>query len=168
MGGIGSGGHNRRSAASHTLTGTYRADRHGAKSTAGIARKAPRMPRDLDAAARRVWREIVPELERRGIITELDQMALVLYCTAVSDVQELSAIIDRAGMTFTTARGVVKARPEVAMLRRAMAQVLSMGRELGLTPLSRSRLPEAPLPEEDNPFLALMRPPAPREPAADG
>jgi hypothetical protein len=49
----------------------------------------PEKPDYLDAEASKEWDRIVPELERLGLLTQLDRAMLVSYCQAWSAVVEL-------------------------------------------------------------------------------
>lgn len=155
MGGIGSGGHNRKSAPVHRLAGTFRADRHGQKVAGSKALdvQMPNCPTWLGREAKREWRRITPLLEETGIITLLDRSTIAGYCTVYESVWRLERLIAEHGYTFTANNGNEVARPEVAMLDKARSQLSRYAVLLGLTPQSRERLVgrAAEVPEREKP-----------------
>lgn len=120
-----------------------------------IPPKAPSMPVFLGPAARREWRRVVPELERLGIIGELDRAALACYCSSVGQVAEAEAILRREGTTYTTPRGVTRPHPAVRIRRQAEQQVKVWSAELGLTPAARRRLGVIE-PDEENDLAEFL------------
>jgi P27 family predicted phage terminase small subunit len=118
-------------------------------------RIAPKCPSWLSKEAKREWKRIAPELERLGLLTQIDATALAAYCTAYARWREAEEIIAKEGMTYENERlGRIAQRPEVAIARQMMAQVRAFCTEFGLTPSARGRMtmPEAPNDDEDNPF----------------
>lgn len=80
------------------------------------------MPARLSAAAKAVWRRIVPPLAERGVLTDLDVDALVLLCV-------LRAEFEKDPVAFTSAR--------LGQLRQLLA-------DFGLSPATRARVPVLP------------------------
>lgn len=104
------------------------------------ANGTPPMPPHLDRRARVVWRQIVPELARLGLLTIVDGEALAAYCTAASMAYECRKVLKEKGMTFKTPSGYLQQRPEVSILNKAMHVIKAFGQEFGLTPSARTRL----------------------------
>lgn len=63
-----------------------------------------------------------------------------MYCQAWASAVEAQEHIDKFGPVIKTTNGNLIQNPYVAIRNRAMDQVLIYGRELGLSPSSRSRL----------------------------
>lgn len=86
--------------------------------------------------------------------------AIAAYASAEDEVITMTAIIEDLGATYqtTTANGDVmyRRRPEVAMRSDAMKRAQSLRAELGLGPVSISKVSAKP-PAEENPFLTLDR-----------
>jgi P27 family predicted phage terminase small subunit len=114
------------------------------KPTDGI----PPMPPHLDRRARVVWRQIVPELSRLGLLTVVDGEALAAYCTAASMAYNARKVLKEKGMTFKTPSGYLQQRPEVSILNKAMHVIKAFAQEFGLTPSARTRL-STEQPEDD-------------------
>ena len=104
----------------------------------------PTCPAWLSGEARREWRRVVPELERLGLLTLVDRVALAGYCQGWSRLRQCEQIIDKEGLTYTThsAQGgtMVRPRPEVSMGQKYLAQLRAFCVEFGLTPSSRGRM----------------------------
>jgi P27 family predicted phage terminase small subunit len=100
----------------------------------------PKMPRHLDKRAKAEWRAIVPGLTARGVLCELDGLALAMYCTMVSQLEHLTETLTREGVTYTGPRGGTHVRPEVRMARHARQEIAQMAAQFGLTPTSRARM----------------------------
>lgn len=95
---------------------------------------APKMPEDLGEHGERVWKLVVPELVRMGILGQVDTVTLEAYCRAYEGWKAMTPG-DRGWASYTTA-------------------MINMGSKLGLDPASRLRmtLPEAPDRVEDEIF----------------
>jgi P27 family predicted phage terminase small subunit len=97
-------------------------------------------PRWLTAEARKFWKEQAPDLESRGLLTGLDEVAFTMLCTLWSDIRDYQKRLAKDGPTLKGKRGAVRAHPVARMLSQAEAQFHSLAREFGLTPASRGRL----------------------------
>jgi P27 family predicted phage terminase small subunit len=97
-------------------------------------------PAWLTGEAKKKWIEVVPELERLGLLTIVDGAALAGFCQSWKDFVECTRFLKKEGRTFTTDNGYVVQRPEVAIAQRALQAVKAFGAEFGLTPSGRVRL----------------------------
>lgn len=102
--------------------------------------RAPRCPSWLDPEAKREWIRVVPDLERLQLLTGIDRASLVVYCQAVAEFEQASAVLRKNGRTFETPNGFLQARPEVAMLHRSALLIRMFAEQFGLTPSARVRL----------------------------
>jgi P27 family predicted phage terminase small subunit len=109
----------------------------------------PECPRWLDKEAKKEWKRVAPELERLGLLTHVDMAALAGYCQSYSEWQRMSVVVAEQGATFTTPTGQIRGRPEVAMARKALADVRAFCVEFGLTPSARARM-TIPEPDDDD------------------
>jgi P27 family predicted phage terminase small subunit len=129
------------------LRGTYRADRHGHD----IPRpdpKPPRCPGWLDDEAKRVWKQVQPELTRLGILTCLDGQILACYCLAVAELRHATESLNAEGR-FITVGDRLKTHPAVGQQRSAWKAVKEFAALLGCEPSGRVRLKGVAQAEEE-------------------
>lgn len=135
------------------LEGTFRKDRANAAEPKP-KKGTPQCPAFLGEVAKAEWRRIIPELRAMGTLNTADRAEMTRYCQAWSRWQECEKVIDEMGMTFTTDKGYVVPRPEVAnalKFQKAMSEAAS---KLGLNPQARST-------------VKADKPAAPKDTAAD-
>jgi P27 family predicted phage terminase small subunit len=101
---------------------------------------APDCPKFLNAKARRIWRDIVDDLELMGVLTTVDESTLAAYCSAYGEAQTLDAYLSRHGLTNVAPSGYEQQRPEVSIRNKAWDRVAKFGAELGIGAASRSRI----------------------------
>jgi P27 family predicted phage terminase small subunit len=110
-----------------------------------------KMPRDLHPEAKKLWRRLAPGLEKRGLLTALDQCAFAALCSTWGIIRDLTAIIERDGFTITGRRGKVSIHPAARERERWEKELLSWMKEFGLTPNSRIRFHLPPDPDPKDP-----------------
>lgn len=123
-------------------------------------------PAWLTRRAKVEWKRVAPELQAMGMLTTVDQAALASFCTAVSDVEEYTRLINREGRMVriplvkrngdpvTDAAGnvmfVSKPHPALKWLAEAHRQVRAFAAEFGFSPAQRSRVKAGPGVNEDD------------------
>jgi P27 family predicted phage terminase small subunit len=118
-------------------------------------REAPEPPAGLDDVALAEWRRVVPHLEAHDLLSPAHQAILGCYCHAVSDHTAAMATVHAEGRLITNPKtGHQHPHPAVADARASRAQVLQLGRELGLTPSAEQRFASVDDgdPDSYNPF----------------
>jgi P27 family predicted phage terminase small subunit len=119
----------------HRIQGTYREDRHG-KRGLEVPVEVPSCPAWLSKPAKAEWRRITRELEAAGRISQLDRALLTAYCEAFAELEGLSAEIAKVSSPAEAIRlGLVGAK------NNAAKRLVTVGRQLGLSPVSRLSLP---------------------------
>jgi P27 family predicted phage terminase small subunit len=83
---------------------------------------------------------VAPDLERLHLLSGIDRASLVVYCQAVAEFEQSSAVLRKNGRTFETPNGFLQARPEVAMMHRSALIIRMFAEQFGLTPSARTRL----------------------------
>ncbi len=86
-----------------------------------------------------MWRQVVGELDRLGVVSKLDTAVLATYCQSWARWRQLQAQLDAEG-DAADFHIRVAARQEANALRL-------LASELGLTPAARARLPIVAEPE---------------------
>ena len=116
------------------------ARRRNSREVAGrVSVARPAKPRSLTGEAAAEWNRIVPELERSGILSSIDRALLVRYCTAWADWVELDALLAQGSKIVRGQKGNLVRSPAWLMRRDAEQTLSELGRQLGLTPVSRLR-----------------------------
>ena len=101
----------------------------------------PRMPRHLDTSAKREWRRLCPMLERMGVLSEADGIALANLCVDYAILQQAQESLAKTGLLSKTAKtGMIHQSPLLNIIAVTTDRVMRGLREFGLTPASRSRI----------------------------
>lgn len=103
----------------------------------------PTCPAHLSAEARTEWKRITPELEKLGLISQIDRAALAVYCQAygrwVHAERTLKELGD-AGFIEETPSGYRQIGVWLQISNRAVSQMKAMMVEFGMTPSARARV----------------------------
>lgn len=145
----------------HILNGTKtkeQVDNSGEPKPAPIT---PSCPAWLSPEAKKLWKRLVPELQRIGVLTMVDGEALAGACQSWAVYVECERLLKKEGRTYqyTNKAGATNLlpRPEVAIGQRALADFRAFCSEFGLTPASRTRInTKAGRENEEDPMEALL------------
>lgn len=100
----------------------------------------PRCPGWLDGEAKRLWRELVPELEAAGVLTVVDGGALACLCEAWGEFRRLTELLRQEGPLVTGSDGRRVAHPAITLRRGAWKAYKDFSALFGLDPTNRARL----------------------------
>lgn len=111
----------------------------------------PSCPEHLSKASAVAWGKLCVLLDRMGVLTEADALALERLCDCYAEILECRELIARDGRTYSSIRGIgdedspieqvlMKANPAVAMLADADRRFKGYLVEFGLTPAARSKV----------------------------
>ncbi len=107
-------------------------------------RVLPSCPKYLAGDAKVAWGRLTVLLDRMGVLTEADTLALERLCECYSEILDCRELIARDGRTYTTTTmsgdALIKANPAVAMLGDADRRFKSYLVEFGLSPAARSKV----------------------------
>lgn len=118
---------------------------------------APECPSWLHKNAKKEWKRIVPQLERMGLLTQVDMAALAGYCEAWAMYMEAMSYLHKNGQSYLTVlrdesgnivlndkgeQVILKSSPwpEASIAHKSLMQVRAFCSEFGLTPSSRARM----------------------------
>ena len=115
---------------------------------------APPTPRWMNKSERAVWRKLVPELERTGVIARIDVESMGRFCTLTVWWHEVREFLVKHGRTYPVKAVKVntatretreyilgfKAFPQVKMALEYAQELRRLEAEFGLTPAARTRL----------------------------
>lgn len=114
-------------------------------------------PAWLGTYGKKEWKRIFPLLEKNGLFTDADKIALAAYCQNVDTWVQAEKTKRAEGLTIETSNGTTVQHPAVGIANTAMTNLLKFGREFGLTPSSRANLSAEKFEDDDNPLLKLMK-----------
>lgn len=102
-------------------------------------------PTHLPDEAKKVWKRVVPELDRLGLLTIVDKELLIIYCQSYADWFKATEWIKEHGDVFAVKdeKGKVKyvqQMPQVAIASKAAERVHKIAQQFGLTPAARASL----------------------------
>jgi P27 family predicted phage terminase small subunit len=106
-----------------------------------VAPRCPEPPEELAGDARDTWLYQAPRLHRMGLLTEVDVVALEIYCRLVGRWRAIERQIDEAG--------IVIPGPFLTAAREAARAVLHAGERFGLDPAARVRVRAGEPPNDD-------------------
>lgn len=151
---MGQRGPAKKPAAAKQRDKTYRADRDGGVN---LPANIPPVPEWLGAEGREEWARRAPQLEKAGLLSEVDQVTFGIYCQAYEQlVRSLGEINGKhGGYTTFTDKGNIIQHPAVSIMHKARADLLKLGREFGMTPSSRSGLNIGSNEDPDDPLSSL-------------
>lgn len=114
----------------------------------------PRCPTWLGKSARAVFRRTVAELQAARTVAVIDGDLLAAYSSAVADLEAVSVELDRAGVVLEVASLDRNGRPVGHMVKKPnpllkakgelLGRVGRLADQLGIGPVSRSRVQTAP------------------------
>ena len=104
--------------------------------------QVPEPPAYLSGHALAVWSELAGELHKLGLLTPLDVSVFATYCDAVGRWRTACEVLEAMPKDerYTTSAGRTLLRIE----RMAADQMLRLGSQFGLSPMSRLRLAVPP------------------------
>jgi P27 family predicted phage terminase small subunit len=121
------------------------------------AREIPSCPAHLSDTSKVAWGRLCVLLDRMGVLTEADTLALERLCDCYAEILECRELIARDGRTYSSVttrttseegeettveevKSLLKANPAVAMLGDADRRFKSYLVEFGLTPAARTKV----------------------------
>lgn len=119
-----------------------------------VSRSRPSAPSHMSDKARETWGYVTGLLDRMGILTEVDALALEMLCEAYADFLAASATLRELGSEYyetTNQSGstMYRAHPALAKKQDADRRIRGWLAEFGMTPSARSRVKADGEQEED-------------------
>lgn len=124
-----------------------------------LDRKIPQPPAELDQRGREYWLEIVPALQKAGILATADAGALFGLCESYALMKAAAASLKKLAETikakieagevddisdsifyYKTSNGIYRQYPQLAQFKEASVIYKAYASEFGLTPSSRMRV----------------------------
>ena len=116
----------------------------------------PRCPSWLSPEAKKVWKQMVPELRKMGVLTVVDGAALAGFCQVSVRWRQAEEFLDQHGQVYPLRdeKGNVRCMqqfPQVSIARNLLQILRGFYQEFGMTPASRTRI-QLPGEREPNSF----------------
>jgi len=94
---------------------------------------------------KKAWKHLVPQLEGCGVLTEIDEHALQMYCSTYARWRAAEREVDGLELLSIEMgeKGYVQQSPCVVVAQKYFAQLKGMMTEFGMTPSSRTRVQAA-------------------------
>ena len=103
-----------------------------------------KMPAWLSKEARAFWRRNAPELERRGLLTGLDETSFSVLAESWARLREMDRKIEQDGPVIVGPRGGVRIHPLISARSRLQRSVMQDMQSFGMSPASRARIHVTP------------------------
>jgi P27 family predicted phage terminase small subunit len=102
--------------------------------------KVPEPPEHLSEAMRKHWIDTAEKLARMRVMTDADRDALLMYVESYDRWRSASRDLAKSSYLIMSPNGYPIQNPLLAIVNKSQEQCLSILREFGLTPSSRSRV----------------------------
>jgi P27 family predicted phage terminase small subunit len=83
----------------------------------GALDTAPKAPAWLPRYAKAEWARVVPALVKTRSLASHELSTVESYCLAVARIRECEAVIQKSGLTYVSATGESKRRPESTLAK---------------------------------------------------
>jgi len=100
----------------------------------------PDPPSHLSPNAGDEWRRITPELEKLGLLSEIDMAALAAYCQCYGRWKDAEEQLAKSSLLIKTTNGNIIQNPLVGIANRSLLIMHKFLTEFGLSPSSRTRV----------------------------
>jgi len=94
----------------------------------------------LGPDGQREWKRLAKELMGLGLLTTVDLTAFRAYCDVYETYMDATQNIRQYGRIIKTPKGFLMTSPYVHLANKALAQMLQLMQEFGMTPAARSRV----------------------------
>lgn len=98
------------------------------------------MPGGLTKEEKQHWQQIAGHLQEAGVLTVMDVQALKLYCRIYAKWHESNEKLDEYGPVIKTKTGHPALSPYFKISQKYLDQLLTILREFGMTPSSRTKI----------------------------
>lgn len=134
-------------------------------------KRAPSCPSHLDTQAKRIWNKVCKQLLPLGLISEIDEAILALYCQTYSTWLTLTHELKRDGAFIQVPVRDNKGElvrdfndnvifepiknPRIVEIRLHTAQIKTLAAEIGMTATSRARI-QVPMDSDEEDEMKLF------------
>lgn len=105
-----------------------------------IPDEIPRAPSHLTREAKKEWKSMSLKLHTLGLLTDIDESALALYCQAYGRWVDAEEKLKKTGTVIKTTNGNIVQSPYLGIANTAMRDCHKYLIEFGMTPSSRTKV----------------------------
>ena len=102
--------------------------------------KIPTAPNHLSKDALIEWGRISTELSTLGLLSEVDMVALAMYCQAWGRIVKYEKIVQEKSELIKMPSGAIQLSPAMWIINKAMEQCYKLLSEFGMSPASRAKV----------------------------
>jgi len=122
---------------------------------------APKCPAWLHKDAKKEWKRIAPQLERLGLLTQVDMAALAGYCESWAQYKRSIEFIHKHGEVYPIKddEGRVKYLqqvPQVSIANKSLANIRAAATQFGLSASDRGRIQVPGLEDKEDEMQQLL------------
>ena len=117
----------------------------------------PECPEHLSVEAKHEWDAMSRKLHKLGLLTDVDRAALAAYCQAWGRWVDAERMLTQYGSVVKAPSGYLIQSPYLAIANKALAQMMRILTEFGMTPSSRSRIAVPEGEPDGDAFDAFLR-----------
>ena len=129
-------GNRGKSVAEHQVSGSWRGKNRRNRRDLILPVGRLIVPQWLGFEAKQIWRDIIPELKKAGIVCKIDVFVLARYCDCFSRWKRLAKKLNETGEIVESDSGT-KQRPELGVLIKFESMLIRFESVLGLSPAAR-------------------------------
>lgn len=115
------------------------------------------IPKDIEKDAKEYMKDVLSELDNRGVLEQVDTAALTMLARNYSMFIKATKQLEIDGLTVTSDRGNIAPHPLIKVAKDAQTQAMKVMLEFGLTAKARTKLPKMEKVEEDSPFEQFIK-----------
>ena len=108
------------------------------------ANSLPTCPAHLNPSAKAEWKRLASEMQRLRILSQLDRAALAAYCQAYGRWVEAERQLKETPTLIRLPSGYIQPSPWLSIANKQLELMHKYLSELGLSPVSRSRVNKLP------------------------
>lgn len=113
-------------------------------------------PRHLSRISSRLWTQLVPMLNKTGLVNATDKQTVESYCIAYEMMRNAWDDIKKNGATYTTESGRTYKNPNVDILDNSLQKMKALSMSLGLSPQARANLVDIADDDGSEDFAKIM------------
>jgi P27 family predicted phage terminase small subunit len=109
-----------------------------------------------DEVAKEFWYAVGNMTKAMNVAQESDRMALEILAMSLAEVRRAYIQLEERGRTVVYSNGVEQVSPYFSIMHKMMSQAMSIMKEFGMTPASRTRVKAMAQPTKKSAFAKFM------------